>query len=55
MDPRRALLALALALPAATGVLLTFLGLTRDRLSLVPLGVGLVALAFWGLNRVNSR
>ena len=53
MDPRRAGLAFVLAVPAALGVTLAFAGLTRDNLLLVPVGIALVALAFWGLNRVN--
>lgn len=55
MDPRRAGLAFVLAVPAALGVTLAFAGLTRDRLVLVPIGVALVLLAFWGLNRINNR
>ena len=55
MDGRRALLALLLAVPAALGVTLVFAGLTRDNLLLVPVGIALLALAFWGLNRINSR
>ena len=55
MEGRRALLALMLAVPAALGVTLAFAGLTRDNLLLVPVGIALLALAFWGLNRVNCR